>query len=114
MKVKQSLWYTGPVNTSHGVGPWEHICSLRQSFEINIRIKVGNGGHARFWQDAWRGHRPLKKIYQDLNGFTTNSDIAWSWTVGIVAACALALEGIALIGVYIEWLFCWKIWTKWL
>lgn len=44
----KSLWYTGPVNTSHGVSLWEHICDLSKFFGINIRIKGGNGNHARF------------------------------------------------------------------
>lgn len=42
------------------------------------------------------------------------TQIAWSQTVGMVAPCALALEGIALIGGYMKWLFCWEIWTMWL
>lgn len=35
---------------------------------------MGNDRHSRFRQDAWIGHTPLNVKYQDLNGFTTNSD----------------------------------------
>lgn len=33
------------------------------------------------------------------------TQIAWFQTVGMVVACAIALEGIALVGGCMEWLF---------
>lgn len=29
------LWFSGPVNSSHGLGLWKHICSLWPSFVVN-------------------------------------------------------------------------------
>lgn len=65
--------YSGPVQISHGLGLWKHICILWAAFESHKKVKIGNGRNIWFWHDAWIGPTPLKIMYHDLYGFTNNA-----------------------------------------
>lgn len=59
-------WFSLTPKGSYGMGLCKEIekevCMLKQ----NCEIRLGNGVKIKFWDDAWRGRRPLSEVFPEL------------------------------------------------
>lgn len=58
-------WITKEVHTTYGGSVWKTIRNLWPEFIKNIKVEVGNGAKASFWDDNWLEQDNLKTIYPD-------------------------------------------------
>ena len=64
--MEEGVWWPCEVGNTTFRGPWKAIQGLLPVFLDHAKLKLGNGGRIRFWEDAWGDSAPFKVKYPSL------------------------------------------------
>lgn len=54
-------------NANKGSVVWNFLWESRNIITEHLSWQVMNGWKTKFWDDSWKGEKPLRKMFEDQN-----------------------------------------------